>query len=102
MSYSEKPGFRFPLGADPEALAYLKARSVAADLPADTATGTVVLGADTTVLAEGEVIGQPRDEQDARAILRRLAGGRHEVVSGAAMVCGRWRRIRLCRWARRG
>ena len=46
----------------------------------------VVLGADTVVVAGGEILGKPRDEGDARRMLRLLAGRRHEVLTGAALV----------------
>jgi len=44
-----------------------------------------VLGADTVVYFEGEVIGKPRDIDDARSILSRLRGKAHEVYSGVAL-----------------
>ena len=46
----------------------------------------VVLGADTLVAIEGEVIGKPIDLEDATAILRRLSGRTHQVCS-AVFVC---------------
>jgi len=46
----------------------------------------IVLGADTLVAIEGEVIGKPIDLQDAAAILRRLSGRTHQVCS-AVFVC---------------
>jgi septum formation protein len=45
----------------------------------------VVLGADTTVVLEGEILGKPRDDEDAAAMLRRLAGRAHEVLTGVAL-----------------
>ena len=46
----------------------------------------LVLGADTTVVADGEVLGKPRDEAEARRMLRRLRGHWHEVLTGVALV----------------
>ena len=46
----------------------------------------LVLGADTTVVVEGEILGKPADEEDARRMLRRLSGRRHEVLTGVALV----------------
>jgi septum formation protein len=43
--------------------------------------GLAVLGADTTVIIEDAVLGKPADDADARAMLMRLAGRRHEVVT---------------------
>jgi septum formation protein len=42
----------------------------------------VVLGADTIVVLQGEVLGKPRDPEDARRMLRRLAGREHQVLTG--------------------
>lgn len=47
-----------------------------------------VLGADTEVILEQEVFGKPRDAADAAAMLRRLAGREHRVVSVAWLVGG--------------
>lgn len=46
----------------------------------------LVLGADTTVVVEGDILGKPRDEDEARLMLRRLAGRWHEVLTGVALV----------------
>jgi septum formation protein len=46
----------------------------------------LVLGADTVVVAEGRVLGKPRDEDDARRMLRLLADGWHEVLTGVALL----------------
>lgn len=46
----------------------------------------VVLAADTVVVLDGEVIGKPADAAAARAMLARLAGREHEVVTGIALV----------------
>jgi septum formation protein len=48
--------------------------------------GAVVLGADTEVVLDGTVFGKPRDADDARAMLRRLAGRGHEVLSALCCV----------------
>lgn len=40
-----------------------------------------VLGADTIVIVDGDILGKPRDADDARAMLLRLAGRRHEVTT---------------------
>ena len=46
----------------------------------------LVLGADTVVVVEGEVLGKPRDDGDARRMLRLLRGRWHEVLTGVALV----------------
>jgi len=58
-----------------------KARRVARQHP-----GTYVLGADTMVVLDREIIGQPADEEDACRILLKLAGKRHRVVTGVVLI----------------
>jgi septum formation protein len=48
--------------------------------------GELVLGADTVVVLRGEILGKPRDDADARRMLRALSGQPHEVVTA---VCAR-------------
>jgi septum formation protein len=48
--------------------------------------GPVVLAADTTVVLDGGILGKPRDDDEARRMLRALSGRTHEVVTG---VCAR-------------
>ena len=62
-----------------ERLAIEKARAVLALRP-----GARVLGADTTVTIDGEILGKPVDEADALRMLRRLNGRPHEVHTGVA------------------
>ncbi len=46
----------------------------------------LVLGADTVVVVKGEILGQPRDDDDARRMLKLLSGKWHEVLTGVALV----------------
>ncbi|MGE0122920.1 MAG: nucleoside triphosphate pyrophosphatase [Vicinamibacterales bacterium] len=46
----------------------------------------VVLGADTTVVVDGEILGKPDDDAAAAAMLSRLQGRAHEVYTGVAVV----------------
>lgn len=62
-------------------LALRKARAVAARV----GTG-VVLGADTVVVLDGEALGKPAGPAEARAMLGRLRGREHLVVTGIAAV----------------
>ena len=48
----------------------------------------LVLAADTIVVCEGEILGKPADEGDARRMLRKLSGRRHRVYTGVALVKG--------------
>jgi nucleoside triphosphate pyrophosphatase len=45
----------------------------------------VVLGADTAVIVDGAVLGKPCDEEEATAMLRRLSGRAHEVLTGISL-----------------
>ena len=47
-----------------------------------------VLGCDTTIALDGEVLGKPRDEDDALDTLMRMAGRTHDVISGFCVVIG--------------
>lgn len=48
--------------------------------------GALIIGADTIVVADGRFLGKPVDAADAAAMLRRLSGRRHHVVTGVAVV----------------
>jgi septum formation protein len=48
--------------------------------------GATVLAGDTEVVLDGEVLGQPADEPDAGAYLRRLSGRSHEVLGAVALL----------------
>lgn len=63
-----------------ERLARTKAKAIASKIK----TG-LVLGADTTVVIEGEIIGKPVDLDDARQMLGKLSGKWHEVLTGVAL-----------------
>lgn len=67
-------------------LAREKATSVFAQIPSHDPS-TIVLGADTTVVApNGEVLGKPSDPADASRMLRLLSGATHQVITGVAVV----------------
>ena len=79
----------FPsVGRDPceyaEFLALQKARNVAPRYP-----DRIVIGADTIVDADGEIIGKPVDATDAERITRKLFGAPHRVITGLAIL--RWK-----------
>ncbi|MEE9258518.1 MAG: Maf family protein [Nitrospinaceae bacterium] len=75
----------FESGRTPEenalAVARDKALSVAQRYP-----GHCVIGADTIVVLGEEIIGKPRDPQEAREILHRLAGREHRVITGICVI----------------
>lgn len=47
-----------------------------------------VLGADTEVVVDGEVLGKPRDREHGEAMLKRLAGRQHRVLSAVSLRLG--------------
>lgn len=79
------PDRAWPGRAEPRhgvrALALEKARRIAARRP-----GAVVIGADTVVVLRGERLGKPATAAEARQMIERLHGRRHEVWTGLAIV----------------
>lgn len=63
-------------------LAREKAAAAAARRP-----GRFVLGADTIVVIDDQVIGKPGSREEARAFLEALSGRWHHVLTGVALVC---------------
>lgn len=47
--------------------------------------GSAVIGADTVVVVDGRILGKPRDDADARAMLEELSGRTHQVYTGVAV-----------------
>jgi septum formation protein len=69
---------------DPAQTVQQNARGKAEDVLAgvDLRPGELVLGVDTVVVSEGEILGKARDAAEAASYVRRLAARRHEVYSG--------------------
>ena len=65
-------------------LARDKALAVARELPADASR--LVLGADTIVVTDSQVLGKPRDPDHAVELLRQLVGRDHRVITAVAVV----------------
>ena len=65
-------------------LASLKAISVAEKLDPNN----LVIGADTIVVSDGEILGKPSSRDDARNMLNSLSGKSHEVYTGVCFVLG--------------
>lgn len=80
------PDYEEAPGGDPVEHAAGKARSVAGgERP--------VLGVDTIVSCNGELLGKPRDASDAERMLEALAGKTHEVVSGLCLRTPAWEEL---------
>lgn len=79
-------------GEDPIAyvtrLAREKAEAVYTELAANGSTGDglVVVGADTTVTLDKQILGKPEDERGAARMLRLLSGRSHHVITGVAVI----------------
>ncbi len=72
-------------GERPEDYVRRIAREKALTISAAHPDGTLVLGADTTVVVDGVILGKPQDDEDAARMLRLLSGGVHEVLTGIAL-----------------
>lgn len=77
----------FSGGLAPRALVLANAEMKAMEVAAST-SGDLVLGADTIVVFDGEILGKPRDLAHAAEMLRRLSGRTHEVLTGVCMLRG--------------
>ena len=86
----EKPHPELMPDALVKELASCKAAEVAA---AWASPEDIVIGADTVVVLDGRVLGKPRDEADAAAMLRALSGRTHTVYTGVAVERGGERRL---------
>ena len=74
-----------PPGLGPADVA-VRLAAAKADEVASRHADALVIGADTVVAVDGDILGKPRDEEDARRMLRRLVGRAHEVWTGLALV----------------
>jgi septum formation protein len=75
------PACPVPLATHPTLLAWRKADAACAEAP-----DSVIIGADTIVVLDGDVLGKPRDTTHARTMLRRLSGRTHTVYTGLAVL----------------
>jgi septum formation protein len=74
---------RVVTGEDPDRMVVRLAGQKA--LAAETEDSSVVLGADTTVVLDGEILGKPRNETEAADMLLSIAGRTHLVLTGWAI-----------------
>jgi septum formation protein len=64
---------------------YVRRLAHAKALAVEAAPDEIVLAADTTVVAHGELLAKPVDDADARRMLLMLSGRRHEVLTGICL-----------------
>lgn len=69
------------LAAEKSAAARRKVGGAPKGVPDDA----IVLGADTVVVVDGEILGKPRSDDEAAAMLRLLSGQRHMVMTGLSL-----------------
>ncbi|ANE47166.1 septum formation protein Maf [Paenibacillus swuensis] len=69
-----------------ESLSLCKAQTVLDLLTHEERSDKHIIGSDTIVVLDGEVLGKPRNERDAHRMLTRLQGRVHEVYSGVAVI----------------
>lgn len=62
-------------------LAYQKCLSILADHPTE-----LIVGGDTIVVYENEILGKPKDDADALAMLMKLNGKKHQVITGLCVM----------------
>lgn len=72
-------------GEAPEAFARRLAREKAVAIARRTSADRVVLGSDTIVVLDGDVLGKPRDKEHAIELLSRLLGQTHSVITAVAV-----------------
>ena len=65
-----------------EELSEQKAREVFLETEGDI----LVIGADTVVAVNGKILGKPKDQEEARQMLRSIQGGSHEVYTGVTLL----------------
>ena len=69
-----------------EKLALLKAEDVAAKLKAAEDTEHLLIGSDTTVYFEGQILGKPKSREEAFQMLRSMSGKTHRVYTAVAII----------------
>ena len=64
---------------------YVQRLAAAKAYAIEAAEGEIVLGADTTVVIDGQILAKPADAAEARRMLGLLSGRRHEVLTGICL-----------------
>ena len=75
-------------GRDARDLVQILSREKARWIAGQVDPETLVIGADTVVVRDGEILGKPKGEEEARAMLASLSGRTHQVCTG----------VTVCRW----
>lgn len=75
-----------PSGASPDDVIVANAHAKAASVVGSVGPKDIVLGADTLVILDGEVMGKPSTSDDGRRMLQKLSGRTHDVVTGISLL----------------
>lgn len=75
----------YPPGLPREEVALYLARLKAKAFEGDLSPDDILITADTIVCIDGQIIGKPSDEADAKRILGILSGKKHEVITGVCL-----------------
>ena len=78
----------YPQGLTVDNIAIHIARNKALAVKASNEINIPILAADTIVVLQNEIIGKPKDREDAIAILSRLSGQLHRVITGVVILSG--------------
>ena len=71
---------------DEDAATYVQRLARAKAEAARRSTGSTIVAADTVVVIDEQILGKPRDRDDARNMLRQLSGQWHQVLTGVALI----------------
>lgn len=70
----------------PEEIVVDLASKKAEDVASQYEGNVIIIGADTMVVQNGEIMGKPRDEEDAKRMLHLLSGNIHKVYTGVSVI----------------
>ena len=71
---------------DPVELAKFLSLNKAKDVANKINGNAIIIAADTFIVLEGDFLGKPKDDQDAKKMLKSLSGKTHEVITGIALI----------------
>ncbi len=77
-----------PQNLAPQEYVITLARGKAAEVAARVGQDALVIGADTTVVLDGQFLNKPADDADAARMLRALSGRTHQVYTGLCLIRG--------------
>ncbi len=77
-------------GEDPCSVVMKHALGKAQSVEGISSEEGLILGADTVVVLDEKIMGKPRDENEAKDMLRRLSGKVHKVITGVALCYKDW------------